>query len=145
MPSFKLGKMTLRSLFKKPITTSYPAAPITFNENVRGHIENDMEKCILCGVCQRNCPSGALTVDRKAGTWSIDRFACVQCKYCVQTCPTKSLSMKNTYTKPAGKKTIETYDKIYAPGESPEEKAAAKAAAKAKAEAEKAKKAEAEE
>lgn len=111
MASFKLGKMTLRSLFKKPITTSYPLEPVTFHPNVRGHVENDIELCILCGICQRCCPSGALEVNKKAGQWSIDRFACVQCKYCVNSCPKKSLRMENTYTKPSAHKRIETLTK----------------------------------
>lgn len=111
MSSFKLGKMTLRSLFKKPITTSYPAQPVTFNPQVRGHIENDITTCILCGLCMRNCPAGALHVDKAAQTWSINRFSCVQCKYCVQTCPKQSLSMHNTYTKPQTKVTVETLHK----------------------------------
>ncbi len=111
MASFKLGKMTLRSIFKKPITTAYPAEPISFHPNVRGHIENNIDECILCGICQRNCPSGALRVDKKAGIWAIDRFACVQCKYCVQTCPKHSLRMENTYTKPSAQKGLYSLQK----------------------------------
>lgn len=104
MSSFKLGKMTLSSIFKKPITTSYPAQPLQFHQNVRGHITNNIETCILCGICQKNCPAGALTVNKEQKTWAIDRFSCVQCKYCVMTCPKNSLSMENSYTKPSAQK-----------------------------------------
>ena len=55
----------------------------------------------------RNCPSDAITVDRNARTWKINRFACVQCKECVTNCPKKCLSMDTEYTAPATEKTEE--------------------------------------
>lgn len=47
------------------------------------------DKCILCGNCARNCPQGALTVDRKAKVWEVDYSKCVQCGICVSKCPAK--------------------------------------------------------
>lgn len=69
----------------------------------------DMTSCVLCGLCARRCPTGALSVDRKAGTWTVDRAACLQCGNCVNGCPKKSLALVpenghpavETYTKPA--------------------------------------------
>jgi ech hydrogenase subunit F len=52
----------------------------------------------------RNCPSDAITVDRNARTWKINRFACVQCKECVTNCPKKCLTMDTEYTAPATEK-----------------------------------------
>ena len=77
----------LKNLFSKPVTINYPAEPMEYPERSRGHIEIDIDDCVLCGLCSRSCPSGALTVDRAAGKWSIDRFDCVQCGYCVEKCP----------------------------------------------------------
>lgn len=93
MGSFKLGKMTLRSLFGKPATVRYPdETPVRYSA-LRGHVVNDMDTCILCGLCARSCPVGALSVDRKGGTWQIDPYLCVQCACCVHECPKECLSM----------------------------------------------------
>lgn len=70
----------LKNLFSKPATKNYPAEPAVYPERSRGHIEIDIDDCIMCGMCQRKCPSGAITVDRATRTWSIERMGCVQCE-----------------------------------------------------------------
>lgn len=132
MGSFKLGKMTMHSLFTKPETTCYPFEKKTPPPGLKGHIENDMTKCILCGICQKTCPADAITVDRAAGTWSINRFRCVQCASCTRACPKQSLTMLPTYQTPSTEKTVDVFSK---PEETEEEKAAKEAAKAAKLEA----------
>ena len=97
----------LGNLFKPPATSQYPFKPRKVYEADRGKVINDINNCIFCGMCMRNCPSDAITVDRNARTWKINRFACVQCKECVTNCPKKSLSMDTEYTAPATEKTEE--------------------------------------
>lgn len=87
------AKTALGQLVGKPVTVAYPAEALAAPEGLRGHVENDMDVCILCGMCARRCPAGALAVDRKGGTWSIDPFACVACGECVESCPKGCLSM----------------------------------------------------
>ena len=111
MGSFKLGKMTLKSLFTKPSTVLYPFEEKPQPAGIKGHIENDIASCTLCGTCSRVCPSGALIVDRKAGTWSIDRFRCVQCGSCVLNCPVPCLTMVPGYQKPARQISRDTLEK----------------------------------
>lgn len=135
MGSFKLGKMTLGSLFKKPETVLYPFETKPAPAGLKGHIENDMKACILCGICQKACPSHSISVDKKAGTWTINHFSCVQCGSCAYNCPKKCLTMEPTYQKPMRAMAAETFQK---PEESEEEKAAKaakEAARKAKIEA----------
>lgn len=61
-------------MVKQPVTVCYPQEKLAAPERLRGHIVNDMDVCICCGMCARRCPAGALAVDRKGGTWSIDRM-----------------------------------------------------------------------
>ena len=97
------------NLFKKPATTGYPYEPAEFPERMRGHVEIAGDQCICCGMCMRSCPPGAITVDRKAGTWTIRRFDCIQCGSCVNVCPKKCLTMAAGYTAPDVKKSSETF------------------------------------
>lgn len=127
MGSFKLGKMTLRSLFGKPETVCYPFETKPAPRGLKGSISIDMAQCILCGICQKSCPASAITVDKQAGTWSIDRFRCVQCGSCTRVCPKSCLTMEPDYQKPAASK----FADVFAKPEETEEEKAAKAAAKA--------------
>lgn len=109
MGTLKLGKMTMRSLFKKPATLMYPVIPREWQERTRGHIDNEIDKCIFCGICQKKCPTNALTVTRADGTWTIERMKCIQCNCCVDVCPTKCLINENMYTLPSSEKIVDTF------------------------------------
>lgn len=109
MGSFKLGKMTLSSLFKQPETIQYPVQTKTPPPGLKGHITNDVDDCILCGICMKRCPCGAITVDKAARVWSIDRFRCVQCGSCARECPKQCLAMEPTYASPSTKKHIDEF------------------------------------
>lgn len=105
------SKTVLKNLFSKPATRAYPFEPREYPERSRGHIEIDIEKCIFCGLCMRNCPPGAIKVDRQAGTWQIERFDCVQCGYCTLKCPKKCLSIVPEYPEPESEKTVDIVTK----------------------------------
>ena len=93
-------KTELKNLVSAPATEKYPDGPPTYKEVTRGHVVNDMDLCVLCGVCQMRCPTKAITVDKKVQTWSIRPFSCIQCRRCVDNCPKKSLSIAKEYTEP---------------------------------------------
>jgi formate hydrogenlyase subunit 6/NADH:ubiquinone oxidoreductase subunit I len=111
MANLKIGKMILRSLFKKPATLMYPVIPREPGELTRGHIDIDLDTCILCGICQKKCPTNAITVDRTERTWSIQRMQCIQCSCCVEVCPKNSLVNAGTYTTPDVSKIVDTFEK----------------------------------
>lgn len=140
MGVLKYAPEALKNLFRPPVTTKYPAEPYVYPERSRGHIEITIDECISCGMCVRCCPCGTLSVDRNAGTWSINRFDCIACGFCVEKCPKKCLRMVEGYQTPGPKSDSETFQKspevMEAERKKKEEAAAkAKAAAEAKAKA----------
>ena len=97
MGVFKLGKMTFGSLFKKPETVLYPLEKKPQPLGLKGHIVLNVDDCILCGMCEKGCPTDCITVDKAARTWSCIPFQCIQCGYCTQICPKKCLAMDPNY------------------------------------------------
>ena len=110
MGVFTIGKVLVDSLFKKTACRMYPVVPREWEERTRGAVGIDIDGCVLCGMCQRACPTNAITVDRKAATWSIERMNCIQCRGCVDSCPPKCLIMEQKYTEPNVEKVIDTFD-----------------------------------
>ena len=45
--------------------------------------------CILCGICAKNCPNEAVTIDSFLST--IDQDKCKGCGICMEKCPKKSI------------------------------------------------------
>ena len=131
----KFTSFALKNLFSKPVTKNYPAEEREYPARTRGSLQCKIEDCIFCGMCQRKCPSGAITVDRKARTWSIDRMGCVQCENCVNHCPKHCLKMDVHYSEPDYNKVVTTLEGPPAapkPELTPEKIAELKAAAAAK-------------
>ena len=58
-----------------------------------GKLECDLETCVYCTLCAKQCPVGAITVDRAEKVWKVDKDACTQCGVCVEKCPKKCLSL----------------------------------------------------
>lgn len=111
MSLMTFAKIAVRNLFSKPVTTTYPLEPANYPEGSRGHIELNIEECVLCGSCATHCPTGTIVVDRKAGTWTMNRFDCVQCGSCVQSCPKHCLTIVPGYFAPGTEKVSETFQK----------------------------------
>ena len=109
MSGFKLGKMTFGSLFKKPETVLYPFVKKEPPAGLKGHVVVDEATCILCSLCVKRCPCGAIEVDKKGRTWSIDHFRCVQCGSCTYECPKGSLTMLPTYETVSRQKRVHTF------------------------------------
>ncbi len=110
MATFKIGKVVLKSLFKKPATLMYPVVPREWQERTRGHISICEEDCIVCGICAKKCPANAIEVDRNKRTWTIQRMQCIQCNCCVEVCPKSCLNMEQKYTEPDIKKVTDTFE-----------------------------------
>ena len=109
MATFKIGKMLMRSLFGKPATLMYPVKPAKITDATRGHMTIDIDKCVFCSLCAKKCPTNALTVDRKARTWEIQRMKCIQCNACAVACNKDALQMAPEYTTPSTEKIVELF------------------------------------
>jgi formate hydrogenlyase subunit 6/NADH:ubiquinone oxidoreductase subunit I len=90
----------LRSIFKKPVTTKYPAQDKLMPAGFRGRIRYIPEKCIGCQICVKDCPSQAITI-RKTGDKqfeaTIDLAKCIYCGQCVDSCPKKALEVTDEF------------------------------------------------
>ncbi|WP_240842401.1 EFR1 family ferrodoxin [Acidaminobacter sp. JC074] len=47
------------------------------------------ERCLSCGICAINCPTGALIYN---GKLKIDDTLCIKCNACVRKCPIEAIS-----------------------------------------------------
>jgi formate hydrogenlyase subunit 6/NADH:ubiquinone oxidoreductase subunit I len=86
-------------LFKKPFTREYPAVKVEVPEGYRGrHILNP-EKCISCGLCERDCPAQAIELVEVSGKrmpkFYLDR--CVFCYLCSEGCPREAITLSPNY------------------------------------------------
>ena len=104
MRSFTMTKTVLKNLLGGPATLMYPKKKRIFTPITRGRVDNDINKCIFCGMCSRRCPTYAIVVTKDSREWEIDRLKCCTCNLCVEICPVKSLSMENQYFTPVKEK-----------------------------------------
>ncbi len=55
--------LTLKHLFRKPITTQYPEEKLTVSRRIRGNVLAwSQEKCIGCYTCAQSCPHGCIDI-----------------------------------------------------------------------------------
>ncbi len=101
MSILSMSKTLFKSLIHGPYTVQYPINKKENYDRTRGRIEITVSDCIFCGLCQRRCPTGAISVDKANASWSIERLQCIQCNYCGEVCPKKCLKMNNEYTTPS--------------------------------------------
>ena len=100
MAYFTMAKEAFFNLFRKPVCHMYPVVLPEYPLGTRGHIVNAVSSCIFCGICQKKCPTDAITVDRAAKTWQINRLQCIACGSCSEACPKKCISVQKGYAAP---------------------------------------------
>ena len=79
------------TLFLKgcPLHCPWCQNPEGRDKSVRLH--HFASKCIECAVCEGVCPEGALTVDKKNHSFTIDTSRCNGCGVCIAECPARAL------------------------------------------------------
>ena len=90
------------------ITQQYPEnrESLRMMDRFRGHLimihdENDQHRCTACGICEKACPNGTISVltttdlaGRKVLGRYIYRFSqCTLCNLCTESCPFGAITM----------------------------------------------------
>ncbi len=101
MSILSITKTLFKSMFHGPYTSAYPLQKKVFFDKTRGSVKINISDCIFCGICQRRCPTGAITVEKEDRAWRIERLRCIQCSYCTEVCPKKCLAMDGQYSSPS--------------------------------------------
>lgn len=102
----KMARTILKNLFSRPATRKYPYIKREPFKGARGNISINIDECIYCGACSKQCPTNAITVNREENSWAINRYKCIMCEYCTEKCPKKCLSVEALYAPADYKKEI---------------------------------------
>lgn len=96
--------MTLRYMFKTPVTINYPYEKGPISPRFRGEhalrrYANGEERCIACKLCEAICPAQAITIEaeqreddsRRTTRYDIDMTKCIYCGFCQEACPVDAI------------------------------------------------------
>lgn len=113
--------ITFREFFKPAVTVPYPYKTITMCARYRGHIElveneEGTPKCVACGMCQRACPSGCISLASKSveyeaevkgeikikkkkvlTKYDLNFTTCSLCGQCVESCNFGAIDFSKDY------------------------------------------------
>lgn len=104
--------ITIKEFVKKPITLQYPHEALKMTPRYRGHIEmvkdekTGTHRCIACGMCEKGCPSGCITVksEKRPGVkgkvvtaYILNFTTCSLCGQCVDNCKPEAITFSKDY------------------------------------------------
>lgn len=89
----------LKHVFKKPATLRYPSEKRKPIKGMRGRPIWDIERCVGCELCFRDCPSGAIEMIGKGSEAEFKHYLdrCIFCGWCEEVCPTDAITMTEEY------------------------------------------------
>ena len=86
-------KEVFSHVFKKPATGKYPFVKCVPAEGFRGQQVFDINLCVSCGLCSRDCPAKAIEMveveGKKRPMFLLDR--CIFCYQCAESCPRNAI------------------------------------------------------
>jgi NADH-quinone oxidoreductase subunit I len=96
--------LTLKYMFKEPVTVNYPFEKGPLSPRFRGEhalrrYANGEERCIACKLCEAICPALAITIEaeprddgsRRTTRYDIDMTKCIYCGFCQEACPVDAI------------------------------------------------------
>ncbi len=102
--------ITLKHLFRKPITEEYPEYKRVLPERSRARIiltrdPDGGERCVACYLCSASCPVSCISMQsaerpdgRRFAPWFRINFArCIYCGLCEEACPTLAIQLTPFY------------------------------------------------
>ena len=102
--------LTLKYMFKKPVTINYPFEKGKLSPRIRGEhalrrYPNGEERCIACKLCEAVCPALAITIEseprdddsRRTTRYDIDMTKCIYCGLCEEACPVDAIVQGPNY------------------------------------------------
>jgi len=102
--------VTLRNLFRPPVTVRYPDVKRPYPDRFRGILAltydpaTGEENCIGCRLCEYICPPQVIKVEMLKGekrnvakAFTLELYACEFCELCVQVCPTDAIIMLKSF------------------------------------------------
>lgn len=108
---FKGMWITLKHIFMRKATVSYPEVTRQFSDIYRGlHVlkrdDKGRERCTACGLCAVACPAEAITMiaaerkpeeenlyreEKYAAVYEINMLRCIFCGLCEEACPKEAI------------------------------------------------------
>jgi NADH-quinone oxidoreductase subunit I len=105
-------RITIKEFFNTKVTLQYPHEHLKMTPRYRGHIElvkneeTGLSKCIVCGMCQRGCPSGCISLagEKREGVkgkvltqYTLDFTKCSLCGICIESCRPGAIQFSKEY------------------------------------------------
>ena len=100
-------RVTLKHLFRHPVTVQYPEQRLNVSRRIRGNeLIWDEIKCTGCATCAKTCPQGVIQIITSVSPvenkyevkkFEVDTGYCISCGLCVEACPYGALFMGYAY------------------------------------------------
>ncbi len=93
-------KKVMSYIVAKPATTNYPYEELKLANNFRGQPAFDINLCVGCGTCSRECPAQAIEMVVLLNGKKYPQFnlaKCIFCYCCAENCPKHAIKNSSVF------------------------------------------------